>query len=113
MFGALFWIIFEFLSQRRVFFRRRTAGAGARNRTDGGNEAAVPLFLPHENFGRGPHHVEVPEVVVVHVRGRVQRSQSPVKRDRVFGKRPLNTLPNLHLHQVPGGNVVLGADHGL
>ena len=53
------------------------AGDGPQNDTRLG-----PLLLTHQDLGRGARHVEVPEVVVVHVGGRVDGAQRPVQRQR-------------------------------
>ena len=38
-----------------------------------------PLLLTHQDLGRGARHVEVPEVVVVHVGVRVDGAQRPIQ----------------------------------
>jgi hypothetical protein len=70
------------------------------------------LFLAHQNLRRRAHHVEVAEVVVVHVRRRVQRTQRTVERKRIVAIRLDQALAHLHLHQFAGGDVFLGLAHG-
>ncbi|MCY1521654.1 hypothetical protein D9M68_564760 [compost metagenome] len=56
--------------------------------------------------------MEVAQVVVVHVGRRVQRTQRAVQRQRRFGVALADALAHLHLHEVAGGDHLLGALHG-
>ncbi len=68
-------------------------------------------FLAHQDLGGGAHHMEVAEVVIEHVRRRIERAQGAIQRQRRFGERPRHALRQHHLHHVAGGDVFLGARH--
>ena len=70
------------------------------------------LFLAHQNLRRRAHHVEIAEVVEIHVRAGVQRAQRAVQAQGRGGVALLDALAHLHLHEVTPGNHLLGAHHG-
>src|SRR5690606_24450850 len=76
VFGPLLGVGNELGFQADVFFRGGAALAGARQGANGDQGARGILFgddlLAHQNFRRGTHDMEVVEVPVVHVGGRVQ-----------------------------------------
>ena len=55
--------------------------------------------------------MEVAEVVIEHVRRRIERAQRTVERQRRRGKGPPHALRQHDLHRVAGGDVFLGAPH--
>ena len=111
--GALLRVVHQFLLDRLVRFGRGAARAGAGQRPDRDLLAFGRLLLAHQDLRRGAHHVEVAEVVVVHVGAGVERAQRAVQRQRRLGVALLDALAHLHLHEVAGGDQLLGALHRL
>ena len=70
------------------------------------------MLLAHQNFRAGADDLEVPHVVVVHVRAGVERTQRAVQAERRLGVTLLQPLPDHDLHAVPSGDVLLGLEHG-
>ncbi len=91
-----------------VGFARRAARARAGDRP----QRDCRAFLPHEDLGRRADHVEVAEIVVEHVRRRVERAQRAVERQRRRREGPRKALREHDLHHVAGGDVVLRLAHG-
>ena len=114
MLSALLGVIHQFLLNDLVLFGCGTTRAGAGQRPDGdGFSPAGFALVPHQNFGRGPHHLEVTKMVVVHIRTGIERTQRPVQIERVRRKAFLQALSHLHLHKVTRCNQRLGPLHGL
>ncbi|MPM36900.1 hypothetical protein SDC9_83504 [bioreactor metagenome] len=111
--GTLLGIVHQFLLGRLVLLGRSTARARASQRTDGDLVAFRNRFVAHQDFGARAHHLEVAEVVVVHVRRGVQRTQRAVQRQRAFRVALVDALADLHLHEVASGDQLLGLGHGL
>ena len=84
--GALFRVIDQLLLGRLVSFGRGRARPRTSQRADGDFFAVHAVddgfFLPHQNLRRGPDHMEITEVVVVHVGAGVERAQRAVQRQR-------------------------------
>ena len=68
-------------------------------------------LLAHQDFGRGTDDVEIPEVVVKHIRRRVDAAQRPVERKWRRCKGASHALRQHDLHDVAGQDVLLGARH--
>ena len=112
MLGALFGVLNQLLLGSLVQLGGGAARTRARQRTDGDFLAFSRGFLSHQNFGRGPHHLKVAQIVVIHVGRGVEHAQSAVKRQRRLGKPLVQTLAHLHLHKVARFNQLFGAGHG-
>src|SRR5690606_38615402 len=128
--GALLRVGEQFVGQRLVLLGRHAALAGPGEGTDGdalglvatrrdrGGDARIGLvayldrLLAHQDLGRGTDHVEIPEVVVVHVRRGVDRAQRPIQPQRRMGERLAQALADLDLHHVAGNDVFLRARDG-
>ena len=71
MLGALLWVIDQFGLGRPVLRQARAARPGAGQRPDGdfllGLRAGRHGFLAHQNLGTGAHHMEISQVVVIHI----------------------------------------------
>ena len=113
MFGSFFGIVQKFFGKPAIVLHINSSRSSSRNRTDRRDPFAVAQFLSHQDFRRSADNEMVSEVVVVHIRRRIETSQRPVQGNRTFGKAALNALTNLHLHTVAGQNVVLGLPHSL
>ena len=111
--GALLGVVEEFLLDGAISLFRGAARARARQRADGDFLSLGHVLVPHQNFGRRTHHLKVAEVVVVHVRAGVERTQRAIQVQRVRGKALAQTLAHLHLHEVARSDQLLGARHGL
>ena len=68
-------------------------------------------FLADQDLGRRADHVEVAEIVIEHVRRRIERAQRAIQRQRRRCERPLHPLRQHHLHHVARGDVLLRAPH--
>ena len=110
--GALLRVAVELLLERLVLLGRRAARAGAGERPDRHLVAARRGLAPHQDLGRGADDLELVHVVEVHVGRRVERAQGAVEAERRAGVALAQALPDLHLHQVAGGDVFLGAGDG-
>ena len=73
-----------------------------------GDEVALE---PHQDFRRRTDDMEAAEVVEEHVGRGIQAAQRAVQRQRRGGERPRHALREHHLHDVAGGDVVLGLLH--
>jgi hypothetical protein len=71
------------------------------------------VFVAHQDFRRRADDLHVAEVVVVHVRRGIQRTQRAVQRQRRIDIGLADALADLHLHQVAGHHVFLGHRHRL
>ena len=108
VFGDLFRVGQQFGRQCRVAFWRGAARTGAGDRTQRHFLAAVRrAFIAHQNLGRSADDLHVAEVIEVHVRRRVQRTQRAVQRQRRIDIRFADALADLHLHQVAGHHVFM------
>ena len=67
----------------------------------------LPDFAPDKDFRRRADHVEVTEVVVIHVGRRIQRPKRAVERNRCVREAAGNSLPDLHLHHFAVRDIVL------
>mmetsp|Transcript_2847 Transcript_2847/g.7386 ORF Transcript_2847/g.7386 Transcript_2847/m.7386 type:complete len:553 (-) Transcript_2847:517-2175(-) len=111
--GAFLGIGLELGLQRLVAFGRAATRAGAGQRADRDLAAAVArMLLAHQDLRAGADDLEVAEIVEVHIGAGVQRPQRPVQRDRLGLEGLGQALADDDLHQVAGGDVVLGALHG-
>ena len=112
-------IDYRALGERFVLRRREAALARAGNRPAGApgpaaRQTAVGIggldgLLAHEDLGRGADHLEAAEVVVVHVRRRVDRAQRAIQRQRRVRVGLPQALADLHLHHIARDDVLLGA----
>ena len=110
--GDFLRVVEQFGREFRVAFRRVAARAGAGERADRDDLVVAALLLAHEDFRRRAHHVEIAEIVVIHIRRRVQRAQRAVQRQRVVAIRLRQALADLDLHQLAGRDVFLRLAHG-
>jgi len=107
-------VLGDLLRIGQEFGRERLVGlavAPARARAGDRPQRHVAPFLAHQDLGRGAHHLEVAELVVEHVRRRVDRAQRPVERDRRCRERTRHALRDHDLHDVAGRDVLLRARH--
>ena len=107
--GALLRVGQQFDLGRLVLLGRGTARTGAGQRADDDFLAFFRVLLAHQDFGRGPHHMEIPEVVVVHVGTGIERTQRAVQRQGRLGVALADALADLHLHEITRGDQFLGA----
>jgi hypothetical protein len=82
VFGALLRIRGEFGGEHRVLLGCIAARACSRDRADRHHALAGAILAAHQDLRRGPDHMEVAEVVEIHVRRRVQRPQRAIQRER-------------------------------
>ena len=111
MLGTLFGVVDQLHFSRLVGFRRGAAWPRARQRADGDFLSLGRGLLPHQNFGRGPHHMRIAQVVVIHIRAGVQRTQGAIQRQRAGREFFVNALPHLHLHEVARSDQLFGTHH--
>jgi hypothetical protein len=112
MLGALLGVVDQFGLDRLVALRRGAARPRAGQRADRDLLAHVGPLLAHQDLRAGAHHMEIAEVVVVHVRAGIERAQRPVQRQRRLGVALADALADLHLHEVAGLDQPLGALDG-
>ena len=113
MLRPLLLICKKILRQRIVFRRRSTASAGARNRPDDdpGPSGVWPFcdaLLTDEDFGRGTDDMAITKIVVIHIRGWIDRAQCPVQGERMLRERFFQTLCEHNLHRITRGDVFPG-----
>ena len=106
---ALFGVVDQLDLCRLVRLRRRAAWTGARQRPNGDLLTLRRGLLAHQNLGRSTHHVGVAEVVVIHIRTGVQRTQRTVQRQRAGRELLVDALAHLHLHEVARSYQLFGA----
>ena len=100
VFGTLFRIVDEFELCSLVCFWRCATWTRSCQGTDGDFLALRRVFLAHQNFRRCAHYMGVAQVVVIHIRARVERTQSAVQRQWASRKFFVDALPHLHLHEI-------------
>ena len=106
--GDLLGVGEQLFFQLLVALRRGAAFAGA---GDGPHRDLVVLH-PGEDLRRGAGDVEVLQVQIEHIRGRVQIAQRPVEVDGRGGEIAAHALGRHHLHDVAGENVLADLLHG-
>ena len=109
MLCTLFRIVDEFEFSGFVCFWRCTTWTRTSQWTDSDFLAFGRIFLAHQDFWRCAHHMGVAQVVVIHIRARVERTQGAVKRQRACRKFFMDALPHLHLHEVARSDQLFGA----
>ena len=72
VFGTFFGVVDQLLLGGEIGFGRGRTWSCASQGADGGLVALGRGFLTHQNFGRSPHHMEVAQVVVIHIGAGVQ-----------------------------------------
>ena len=114
MLGDFLRIVQQFGGEFGIALGRVAARTRAGERTNRHDAIVRAFFLTHQNFRRRADHVHfAAEVVVVHVRRRIQRTQRAIQRKRVVAERLDEALADLHLHQFAGRDVFLRAAHGV
>ena len=111
MLGDLLGVGEQFAGVLRVLLGARAARTRSGQRADRHFLAFGGGFLANQDFGRSADHLEIVEVVVIHVRRRIERAQRAVQGERRLRERQLDALADLHLHHVAVGDVLLGARH--
>ena len=109
MFGTLFRIVDEFELCSLVCFWRGAAWTRTSQWADGDFLAFRRVFLTHQNFWRCAHYMGIAQVVVIHIRARVERTQGTVQRQWARRKFFVDALPHLHLHEVARSDQLFGA----
>ena len=109
--GSLLGIGHQLFFGRFVHLGRVATGTCAGQRTNRHLFAVGRSLLAHQNLGAGPHHMEITEMVEVHVRAGVERAQRAVQAQRRGCETLVNALAHLHLHEVACGNQLLGLLH--
>ena len=72
VFGTFFGVVDQLVFGSEIGFGGGRPWAGASQGADGDLVALGGGFLPHQNFRRSPHHMEVAQVVVIHIGAGVQ-----------------------------------------
>ena len=112
MLGALLRVVDEFGLSRPVLGQTGAARPGAGQRPDGDFLLSLVAgqhgFLAHQDLGTSAHHMEITQVVVIHIGAGVERAQRPVQAQGRLGVALFQALADLHLHEVTTLDQALG-----
>ena len=113
MLGTLLGVGDQLLLGGLVGLHRIAARTGAGQGANRDLLAVGRALLAHQDLRAGPHHMEISEMVEVHIGAGVERAQRAVQRQRRGREALVNALAHLHLHEIARRNQFLGLLHGV